>query len=425
MRIKEVEALTGLTAKAIRLYESKGLLNVARESENDYRDYSEEDVRRLKTIAFLREMDISLQGIKDWTDGKLTLQDLMHFAAGQADDEQNAQRLRRQTAQEVLRIMEADPQLDLVDALEDIQTLRELKREMEKIGDEIRGNLVVPVVATVAALGPIGWTVINILEGRTKHALISFGLSILALIFIFMKWSNYFRVAKERRMRSGCLPSLLFAVLALGIVIGLICFVAVCQETLFASNGDCLTLFRHPWIHILILMPIAEIYLAHNIRSEGKKEKEEPPLTRKQRLALWGLLIAFNLTLLYGCIVSVSVCDSDGFTRHSFFNPGGKHYSLNDIARVDVGFYGNSIPILSGHQSGDFYYKVTFSDGRTEDWAQGSPTVDDQDSWEALLALDTWLMSAGIDKTASDKNRENFMYDQECLDICDAILNNR
>ena len=38
MRIKEVENLTGLTAKAIRLYESKGLLDGAREAENDYRE---------------------------------------------------------------------------------------------------------------------------------------------------------------------------------------------------------------------------------------------------------------------------------------------------------------------------------------------------------------------------------------------------
>ena len=44
MRIKEVEKTTGLTAKAIRLYESKGLLSVGRESENDYRDYTPEDV---------------------------------------------------------------------------------------------------------------------------------------------------------------------------------------------------------------------------------------------------------------------------------------------------------------------------------------------------------------------------------------------
>jgi DNA-binding transcriptional MerR regulator len=71
MRIKEVEKTTGLTAKAIRLYESKGLLSVARENENDYRDYTPEDVERLKTIAVLRQLDVPVKTIKEWVDGKL------------------------------------------------------------------------------------------------------------------------------------------------------------------------------------------------------------------------------------------------------------------------------------------------------------------------------------------------------------------
>lgn len=70
MRIKEVQEATGLTAKAIRLYESKGLLEPAREAENDYRDYSQADVERLKTIAVLRRLDVPVREIKSWTDGE-------------------------------------------------------------------------------------------------------------------------------------------------------------------------------------------------------------------------------------------------------------------------------------------------------------------------------------------------------------------
>ena len=78
MRIKEMEQRTGLTAKAIRLYESKGLLKPARETENDYRDYTGEDVARLKTIAILRKLDLSVAEIKEWTDGQSGLSDLLH-----------------------------------------------------------------------------------------------------------------------------------------------------------------------------------------------------------------------------------------------------------------------------------------------------------------------------------------------------------
>lgn len=425
MRIKEVEEQTGLTAKAIRLYESKGLLNVARNTENDYRDYSDEDVKQLKMVAFLREMDISIQGIKDWVDGKLTIQDLMRYTAGQANDAENAAKLRCELAQEVLRLMEADPHLNLLEAMEDVQTLRKLKQEIKNASDKIRGNLVLPVMISILSLGPIGWTVIHILMDRTQSALAAFGISIVALIVVFIVWSNYFRVTKEKRNRSGCLPSLLLAVVAFVIVIGLLCFVALGQKALFATDLNSLILFRYPWVNILLLVPILEIILPFQLAQDTKESEKEVSESWKQRVIGWVLAIAFNLVILYGAFTATTVCDSTGFTRHSFFNPTGKHYTLEDIERVEVGFYGNSIPILSGHQSGDFYYKITFEDGRTEDWAQASPADDDRDSWEALLELDERIMSMDVEKISNDKNRDKAFYDQECLDIFDAILNNR
>ena len=47
MKINDVEKITGLSRKAIRLYESKGLISVSRD-ENTYRNYSSEDVEKLK-----------------------------------------------------------------------------------------------------------------------------------------------------------------------------------------------------------------------------------------------------------------------------------------------------------------------------------------------------------------------------------------
>ena len=63
MRIREVERLTGLSRKAIRLYEAKGLLTVER-SGNDYREYGNEDVARLKRIAALRRAGVSITDIQ-------------------------------------------------------------------------------------------------------------------------------------------------------------------------------------------------------------------------------------------------------------------------------------------------------------------------------------------------------------------------
>jgi DNA-binding transcriptional MerR regulator len=73
LRIKEIEKLTGITSKNIRFYEKQGLLNPSRNVENLYRQYSVEDLRRLKEIKLLRKIGISISDINDIQNGFLTI----------------------------------------------------------------------------------------------------------------------------------------------------------------------------------------------------------------------------------------------------------------------------------------------------------------------------------------------------------------
>ena len=50
LNIKEVEKLTNITKQNIRYYERQGLIFPKRNPENDYREYSEQDIRQLKII---------------------------------------------------------------------------------------------------------------------------------------------------------------------------------------------------------------------------------------------------------------------------------------------------------------------------------------------------------------------------------------
>lgn len=77
MQIKDVERLTKLTQKAIRLYESKGLISAER-SENGYREYSVETVERLHTVRLLRGAGVSIPDIRLWCDGVLSLRELLN-----------------------------------------------------------------------------------------------------------------------------------------------------------------------------------------------------------------------------------------------------------------------------------------------------------------------------------------------------------
>lgn len=73
MNTKQVEELTGMSRQNIRYYERMGLLEPAREGGNAYRDYSEEDVRRLKLIKMLRMLDMPLKEIDNIINEKVSL----------------------------------------------------------------------------------------------------------------------------------------------------------------------------------------------------------------------------------------------------------------------------------------------------------------------------------------------------------------
>lgn len=62
--IKAAAQLTGLTAKAIRHYESIGLCQPPQRTEAGYRLYSEEALFRLRRIRYFRDLKFSLEEIR-------------------------------------------------------------------------------------------------------------------------------------------------------------------------------------------------------------------------------------------------------------------------------------------------------------------------------------------------------------------------
>ena len=64
MNINELEHRTGITKQNIRFYEKKDLVHPVRNSVNNYREYTEEDVKTLKMIRLLRKIDLQLEDIR-------------------------------------------------------------------------------------------------------------------------------------------------------------------------------------------------------------------------------------------------------------------------------------------------------------------------------------------------------------------------
>ncbi len=76
MLIREVEKLTGIKDVNIRYYEKEGLIHPERKP-NGYREYSAEDVQRIRQIKTLRLLDIPIPIIKKVLSEEISLQDVM------------------------------------------------------------------------------------------------------------------------------------------------------------------------------------------------------------------------------------------------------------------------------------------------------------------------------------------------------------
>ena len=75
MNIKEAAKLSGVSVRNIRFYEEKGLLAPVRNKDNDYREYTDADVRQLMLIRALRMVDMPLEKIREVVEGQVTLHD--------------------------------------------------------------------------------------------------------------------------------------------------------------------------------------------------------------------------------------------------------------------------------------------------------------------------------------------------------------
>ena len=67
MKIQELPDKTGLTAYTIRFYEKEGLLDSRhiRREENNYRNYSDEAIERLKLVKKFQGLGCSLTELKE------------------------------------------------------------------------------------------------------------------------------------------------------------------------------------------------------------------------------------------------------------------------------------------------------------------------------------------------------------------------
>ena len=133
MQIQQVERQTGLSAQSIRFYEREGLIRPERNPENRYRNYTEEDVRRLNSIAFCRTMGIPISAIRRLLAGEVSLQTCVEDALQDARAaEAEAQRMA-DLCRFVLDQLQNQPALSLEESVSAVLAVPKVRTLYEQV----------------------------------------------------------------------------------------------------------------------------------------------------------------------------------------------------------------------------------------------------------------------------------------------------
>lgn len=235
MKIGEVEEKTGVSRQNIRFYEKKGLLQIKRNQENAYRDYTEEDVLTLRMIRLYRYLEFSIEEIREL----LGAAPEEIRASLEEKDKQLYNQLhqldgKRDAMQELIKginLLEKGEINDqeLVEGFSDAVSFQEAIREAEKEAYEHpEHSLAEPLGISLFFLLSFFAAVFNFLtaERDWKTAiLLSGGLAVTAVMAAF-SWNSYIREKKnpynEKKTFSGRLKKIFWFIIMIAAVVLLI-----------------------------------------------------------------------------------------------------------------------------------------------------------------------------------------------------------
>lgn len=110
--IGEISKLTGLSQRALRLYESKSLIQPIKEKHNNYRMYCETDLDTLLIIKFYKNLDFSLDEIKEilsiisYKDSMNKLTNILNKQIAKYQSDIISSKVKNQNIKELLNLLE-------------------------------------------------------------------------------------------------------------------------------------------------------------------------------------------------------------------------------------------------------------------------------------------------------------------------------
>ncbi len=447
MTIKDVEKLTGLTAKSIRYYEAKGLLTVERNEENDYRSYSEAEVNRLKKIKVLRYVDFSVEEIKSMLD--METEDIVKKLQEKADtyleEKDKCEQMRNICLQiakdlkknEVNQDKLMDEYNEAVDFMESGE-MAELEEQLRVVGSP---SLSLTIVQSLIYSGPIMWLFLNISDGKLDGLMLNAALALLGTVLLTGIWIYYIiqrlkykkHVKKRNHQTVWIIPAMILC-----LVLGLVIFTQVMgwiEKILAPENFLFYELHPIAETTLIVLMVLGLVLFIVVLLSKFSKLSKKDLEQSNDIFYLWNLLGKFKplvfiawLVALYCSVTSVTFFTEDEMVYYSPIHPMGITYSYSDVEKITTGF-GNSNFTLAGHKKkGHFYYQLEV-DGKTislsQPYTNGAIERYTEDTYLELEEFDQRMMALGIPKEGDITGYQNVRMDQVYVDRFIRIIENK
>ena len=132
MKIKEIQEKLDISSYTLRYYEKIGLVKPYRD-ENGYRNYSDNDIKILKKIRFLRELEIPIEDIQLIIEGKTTFQNVLDNHMKKIDTQMKSLQYVKEMCEDL-----KEKDIPLLEAMTDERIIDEEKIFQENVKSNIK-----------------------------------------------------------------------------------------------------------------------------------------------------------------------------------------------------------------------------------------------------------------------------------------------
>lgn len=432
MTIKEVEKLTGMTAKSIRLYESKGLIQIERDENNSYRNFSKENVKQLKFIKMLRYLDFSIQEIKELIDAddsivKAAMEKKLDIYLETEEIIKEKKYLCRSIANDYDKenwdkLVEENIEFIEFTESEEYADMKKTIKELEEIQYE---PFATKVFGTLMFLGPVLSLILNYIEKDYKTLKYIIPLSLISMVFITLMWKDYFdKRSKNKRLqkkknKGGWLyiPGIIALFLGLFLIFAIVESIGGViyepENYLFTQSGN----FK---MRMVVLVGLMLIILIMDIISKISKNDAWDigiiGLIRKHKI----IFTLVSVIALYFAVTDVTYVTKNKIIYHSWNHPIGVTYSYSDVEEINTGYKG-------GTDKGDFYYKVNLGDRWINfDLTVPNPEIERyNETYTEIDEFDEALMKNNPKKVSSHENEEYATLDKKYIELFGRVIDRK